>query len=372
MKGAMFPWRTINGDEASAYYAAGTAQYHINADIMYALRKYVNATGDEEFLINYGAEMLAQTARMWSDLGFHSNKKGGKFCINGVTGPDEYNTVVDNNLYTNLMARGNLRYAVETIQWLQKKDTRAYEILARKLRLDPGEIDFWKENAENMYIPYDEALGIHPQDDSFLSKEPWDFKNTPRDKYPLLLFFHPLTIYRHQVIKQADIVLAMFLLRKEFSMEQKKRNFQFYDPLTTGDSSLSSCIQSILALEIGEYEKAARYARAGLLMDLANVGGNVKDGCHIASMGGAWMILVYGIAGMQDCDDVLNFHPKMIPGSNTSIKFPLTYRGRKFSFEIENHFARYSLLQGNDLTIYHYDDEISLTKSNPVVTRPVK
>jgi len=372
MRGAMFPWRTINGDEASAYYAAGTAQYHINADIMYALRKYVNATGDEEFLINYGSEMLVQTARMWNDLGFYSEKKGGKFCINGVTGPDEYNTVVDNNLYTNLMARENLRYAVQTIQWLQERDKRAYEILSRKVRLDPGELDVWRDNAENMYIPYDKTLGVHPQDDSFLSKEPWDFENTPHDKYPLLLFFHPLTIYRHRVIKQADVVLAMFLLRKEFSFEQKKRNFQFYDPLTTGDSSLSSCIQSILALEIGEYDKAARYARAALLMDLANVGGNVKDGCHIASMGGAWMILVYGIAGMQDCDGVLNFHPRLIPGADTSIKFPLIYRGQKIGFEIEDHSTKYSLLEGNDLTLYHYDEEIRLTKSNPVVTRPVK
>ena len=164
----------------------------------------------------------------------------------------------------------------------------------------------------------------------------------------------------------------MFLLRKEFSIEQKKRNFQFYDPLTTGDSSLSSCIQSILALEIGEYEKAARYARAALLMDLANVGGNVKDGCHIASMGGAWMILVYGIAGMQDCDGVLNFHPKLIPGVNTSIKFPLAYRGRRFSFEIVDHSTRYTLLEGGDLVLYHYDKEVRLTKNNPVEILPVK
>jgi len=370
-KGAMFPWRTINGEEASAYYAAGTAQHHINADIMFAMRKYVNATGDEEFLINYGAEMLAQTARMWNDLGFFSEKKGGKFCINGVTGPDEYNTVVDNNLFTNLMARENLRYAAETLEWLQGKDIRSFEILSRKLRLDPGEIESWKHAAENMYIPFDETLGIHPQDDSFLSKEPWDFENTPHDKYPLLLFFHPLTIYRHQVIKQADVVLAMFLLRNEFSLEQKKRNFQFYDPLTTGDSSLSSCIQSILALEIGEYEKATRYARAAILMDLADVGGNVRDGCHIASMGGAWMILVYGIAGMQDCNGVLNFHPRQIPDAATSLRFPLTYRGRLFMVEIENHTAKYSLLEGDDLILYHYGEEFKLTKKNPVATRPV-
>ena len=372
MKGAMFPWRTINGDEASAYYAAGTAQYHINADIMYAMRKYVNATGDEEFLINYGSEMLVQTARMWLDLGFFSEQKGRKFCINGVTGPDEYNTVVDNNLYTNLMARENLRYAAQTIEWLREKDTPAFETLSRKLRLHPEEINSWKYIAENMYIPFDEALGIHPQDDSFLSKEPWDFENTPHDKYPLLLFFHPLTIYRHMVIKQADVVLAMFLLRNEFSFEQKKRNFQFYDPLTTGDSSLSSCIESILALEIGEYEKAKRYARSAIHMDLADVGGNVRDGCHIAAMGGAWMILVYGLAGMRDCDNMLNFHPRQVQGSKISVKFPLFFREQKFLVEIDNQSAKYSLLEGSSLALRHYDEEIRLTKENPVATRPVR
>ncbi len=270
------------------------------------------------------------------------------------------------------MARENLRYAAETINWLKEKDIRAFETLSRKVRLGPEEIEDWKNTAEKMYIPYEESLGIHPQDDSFLSKEPWDFENTPRDKYPLLLFFHPLTIYRHRVIKQADVVLAMFLLRKEFSFEQKKRNFQFYDPLTTGDSSLSSCIQSILALEIGEFEKAKRYARAAILMDLANVGGNVRDGCHIASMGGGWMILVYGIAGMQDCDGILHFKPRLIPDLEVSVKFPLKFRGNSFLVEIESQTTRYSLQEGDNLTLCHYDESFTLTKQNPVVTRPVR
>ena len=236
--GAMFPWRTINGEEASAYYAAGTAQYHINADIMYALKKYVHATGDEAFLKAYGSEMLAETARLWAHLGFFSKRKGGKFCINGVTGPDEYNTVVNNNVYTNLMARENLQYAADTIEWLREKDPDAYASLVNKIDLKAAEVEEWKAAANAMYLPYDEQLGIHPQDESFLDKEPWDFENTPREKYPLLLFYHPLTIYQHQVSKQADVVLAMFLLGKDFSLEEKKRNFEFYDPLTTGDSSL--------------------------------------------------------------------------------------------------------------------------------------
>src|SRR6266540_1766217 len=218
-RGAMFPWRTISGEEASAYYAAGTAQYHINADIMYALRKYVQATGDELFLRDCGAEMLVETARLWLDLGFYSDAKGGKFCINGVTGPDEYNAVVNNNAYTNLMARENLRYAIQTVKSLQTTEPDAYNSLVHKTALESSEVGTWIRAAENMYVPYDENLKIIPQDDSFLDKEPWDFRNTPPEHYPLLLFYHPLNIYRKQVIKQADVVLAMFLLGDVFSPE---------------------------------------------------------------------------------------------------------------------------------------------------------
>src|SRR6266568_4616112 len=229
-KGAMFPWRTINGEEVSAYYAAGTAAYHINADIMYALRKYVHATGDEQFLQDYGAEMLVETARLWLDLGFYSDRKGGQFCINGVTGPDEYKTVVNNNAYTNLMARENLRYAAETVASLRTTQPDVYKALAYKTGLAPSEVEAWQRAAESMYVPYDEQRGIYPQDDSFLDREPWDFRSTPSDRYPLLLFYHPLDIYRKQVIKQADVLLAMFLLDEAFSLEAKQRNFAFYDP----------------------------------------------------------------------------------------------------------------------------------------------
>src|SRR5207248_8939091 len=174
-RGAMFPWRTISGEEASAYYAAGTAQYHINADIMYAVRKYVQATGDEAFLRDYGAEMLVETARLWLDLGFYSDAKGGKFCINSVTGPDEYNTVVNNNAYTNLMARENLRYAAQALKSLGATSPDAYSVLVHKTALETSEIEAWKRAAESMYVPYDEKLQIIPQDDSFLDREPWDF-----------------------------------------------------------------------------------------------------------------------------------------------------------------------------------------------------
>jgi alpha,alpha-trehalose phosphorylase len=364
-EGALFPWRTINGEEASAYYAAGTAQYHLNADIMYALKKYVDATGDEELLFDEGAEMLVETARMWYDLGFFSERKGGRFTIHAVTGPDEYTTVVDNNTYTNLMARLNLRFAAATVEALRSRQPDSYRALRHKTGLQESEPVEWRRAADHMHIPYDDGVGIHLQDSRFLEREVWDFENTPADHYPLLLHYHPLTIYRHQVIKQADIVLAIFLLGDEFSQDAKRRNFDYYDPLTTGDSSLSACIQSIMAAEIGYMDKAMEYGRYAVLMDLADVGQNVSDGCHIASMGGTWMVLVYGFAGMRDYDGHLTFRPRL-PKELKSLRFPLSIKSRTLDVAIDRESATYTLRAGPELVISHWDERVTLAEGVPI------
>jgi alpha,alpha-trehalose phosphorylase len=315
--------------------------------------------------------MLVETARLWRDLGFFSPRKGGKFCINGVTGPDEYKTVVNNNTYTNLMSRENLRYAAETVEAMQLKKPEELQTLMQKTDLKLSEVEEWKRAAENLYVPFDTTTGIYPQDDSFLDREPWGFKNTPEGNYPLLLFYHPLNIYRHQVIKQADVILAMFLLGHEFSLEAKKRNFEFYDPLTTGDSSLSSCIEAIIALEIGQFDKAVEYSRAALLMDLADIGGNVKDGCHIASMGGTWMVFAYGFGGLRDYDGTLSFRPQRPPEAEASLRFSLTYRGQLLEVEISpEDSTKYSLREGAGLVIRHEEEVISLGRTNPTAVRP--
>ncbi|MEP0874121.1 glycoside hydrolase family 65 protein [Trichocoleus desertorum AS-A10] len=363
--GALFPWRTINGEEASAYYAAGTAQYHINADIIYALKKYVDITGDDEFLLNEGAEMLVETARMWYSLGFFSNRVAGQFCIHGVTGPDEYNAVVNNNTYTNLMARENLWYAASTVEMLRDRHPDWFIALVDKTKLELSEVENWRKAADNMYLPFDERLKIHIQHDTFLDEKVWDFENTPPDKYPLLLHFHPLVIYRHQVIKQADIVLAMFLLGDKFSPEQKRHNFDYYDPLTTGDSSLSVSIQSIVSAEIGYLEQATEYAKYAVLMDLGDVAGNVKDGCHIAAMGGTWMVAVYGFAGMRDYNGHLSFHPKL-PEIVKRLQFPLTIQGQRLEVDIQGTTATYFLQQGTQLAITHQGKNIQLLEGIPV------
>jgi alpha,alpha-trehalose phosphorylase len=362
-KGALFPWRTISGEEASAYYAAGTAQYHINAAIAYAVKKYVEVTGDLEFLCEYGAEMLVETARLWYDMGFFSDRQNGKFVIHSVTGPDEYTTVVNNNAYTNMMARENLWYAAQAVEMLREKFPSDFVALAHETKLEPSEAADWKRAADHMYIPFDERTKINPQDDSFLDREVWDLKATPKEKFPLLLHYHPLVIYRFQVIKQADIVLAMFLLGNEFSMEQKKRNFDYYDPLTTGDSSLSACIQSIVAAEIGYDEAALKYLRYAVLMDLADVGGNVRDGVHIASIGGTWMAVVYGLAGMRDYGGKISFNPK---SWIERLCFPLTIRGQRLQVCIDHGSVTYLLKQGEGLAISHREEELKLTEGKPI------
>ncbi|MBB1031205.1 glycoside hydrolase family 65 protein [Dietzia sp. SLG310A2-38A2] len=323
VNGALYPWRTINGEEASAYYEAGTAQYHINADIAHAMVKYLWATDDEDFMIREGVDVLVETARMWVSLGFFADD--GCFHIHGVTGPDEYTTVVDNNLFTNAMARFNLVAATIACKRIAELGDGRWAGICRRLKIDDGEIAEWRRAAENMVIAYDEAVGVHPQDQDFLAKEVWD-QDLEHPRRPLLLHFHPLVIYRHQVLKQADVVLAMFLRGDEFTEEQKRANFEYYDPLTTGDSTLSAVVQSIIAAEIGYCDEAFEHFSKALVVDLADVHGNAKDGIHVASAGGVWSALVSGFGGMRDYRGVISFDPR-VPAEWGALTFRLTVRG---------------------------------------------
>ncbi len=363
-RGALFPWRTINGEEASAYYQAGTAQYHINADIAWAIRKYVDVRGDVGFLAEVGGEMLVETARLWVELGFFGTD--GRFHIHSVTGPDEYTTVVNDNAYTNLMARLNLNLAASTVRRLRSELPEAYEALAADVDLRADELDEWERAATAMYVPYDEERGIHPQDDSFLEREVWDLDATPKDRFPLLLHYHPLVIYRHQVIKQADIVLAMFLLGNEFTLEQKRRNFEYYDPLTTGDSSLSAAVQAIVAAETGNMDKALEYFNYALMMDLGDVAGNVSDGVHVASTGGVWLALVFGFAGVRDFDGTLSFDPS-VPPQVSELDVPLRFQDRQLRYVLTADEERYVCEEGEPLDVTIRGKPHTLRVGEPVV-----
>jgi len=361
LRGALFPWRTITGEEASAYFPAGTAQYHINADIVYALRKYVEVSGDDDLLWDVGVEMAIETARMWHDLGFF---RGNRFHIHGVTGPDEYTALVDDNAFTNAMARMNMRYAARCVDRMRLEAPDRFEGLADLLGIRDEEPAEWRLAADAMFIPFDAELGITPQDAHFLSAEPWDFATVPPSKYPLLLHFHPLVIYRYQVLKQADVVLADFLLGNEFPKGLKKANFDYYDPITTGDSSLSASVQAIMAAEIGYAEKAEDHFSHALFMDLADLAGNTTDGVHMASAGGVWMALVYGFAGLRDHDGALSFTPH-VPQHWGDLSFRLRVGGRRLVVKVSATRIEFTL-KGDPLEVWVRSEGVKLTQESTV------
>ena len=363
-EGALYPWRTINGEEASAYYAAGTAQYHINAAIVLALRRYLEASGDIDFLSHEGAEMLVETARLWADLGFYGGNGSRSFHIHRVTGPDEYTTVVNDNFYTNVMARFNLRYAARTVRFLANWNPEAFEQLCRATDLDVQELDDWDAAADAMFLPFDEELGINPQDSEFLDLEPWDWETTPPEKFPLLLHYHPLVISRHQVLKQADVVLAMFLRSERFPVEQKRRNFDYYDPITTGDSSLSACVQAVVAAEVGYDALALEYFTRSLYLDLCNSHGNTADGVHVASTGGVWAGIVHGFAGMVEQGDHLEFSPRL-PTPWDGVTFHLLRHGSNLRVELDPDGLTLTVLSGSGVPIRDGDANVLVTMDEP-------
>ncbi|MFX0539262.1 glycoside hydrolase family 65 protein [Ornithinimicrobium sp. Y1847] len=348
--GALFPWRTINGEEASAYFAAGTAQYHINSDIAYALMKYVRATGDTQFLHSQGVDILVETARLWADLGFWQRNGDKTFHIHGVTGPDEYTTVVNDNLFTNVMARLNLRAAIEAVEVLRDEAPDQFARAAARLKLEDEELEAWRRAADGMFIPYSEELGVHPQDNHFLEREIWDLDATPADRRPLLLHYHPLVIYRFQVLKQADVVLALYLAGDQFSAQEKRADFEYYDPITTGDSTLSAVMQSIVAAEVGYRELALRYFYDALFVDLDDRHGNATEGVHVASTGGVWSALVGGFGGLRDHDGVLTLDPRL-PDPWTSLSWRMRWLGSRLHVRLERDAVSLTVEVGDPVTL---------------------
>ena len=369
-KGALFPWRTINGQEASAFFLAGTAQYHINAAVAYAIRQYINVTGDNEFLLTEGAEILFETARTWISLGFFNQAKGGNFCLNGVTGPDEYTALVNNNCYTNMMARFHLRYATEVYYWMAEEHFEELQRISGKLGLKPEEVDTWYMAAEAMHIPYSRDLGIHLQDDDILFRKPWDFANTPKANYPLLLNYHPLVIYRHRVLKQPDMLMAAFLLPEEFSEGEHLRAYEFYTPLTTFDSSLGAPVQAIISAREGRHKEAWKFFTRNLDVDLEDIQGNVKDGLHMAATGGTWQSLVFGFGGLKMQNGTPWFIPHL-PDQITELSFNLNIRKNLLSVRLNHDEAVYQLLDGDELEIRHEYENINLKSGEPI-TRSLK
>jgi alpha,alpha-trehalose phosphorylase len=356
LRGAAFPWRTIQGEECSGYWPAGTAAFHVNADIADAVVRYVGATGDESFERGIGLKLLAQTARLWCSLGHRDDH--GCFRIDGVTGPDEYSALSDNNVYTNLMAQQNLRAAADIAERHPQQ--------AGELGVDAAEMASWRDAAEMMFVPYDDELGVHPQAEGFTAHQVWDFARTVAAQYPLLLHFPYFELYRKQVVKQADLVLAMQLRGEVFTDEQKARNFAYYEQITVRDSSLSACSQAIIAAEIGHLQLAHDYLGEAALMDLDDLEHNTRDGLHMASLAGGWLALVAGLGGMRQQNGTLSFAPRL-PEGITRLAFNICITGQRLRVEVTSAQARYVLTNGSTLRIIHHGQPVAVSGAEPLV-----
>jgi len=348
--GAAFPWRTIRGQECSGYWPAGTAAFHVNAAVADAARRYRFATGDADFERDVGLELLVETARMWRSLGHHDAH--GDFRIDGVTGPDEYTAIIDNNVYTNLMAARNLEEAAQAAARNPEQ--------AAAMEVDEEEMASWRDAAAKMSVPYDEELGVHPQCEGFTQFRHWDFEGTTSDQYPLLLNFPYYELYRSQVVKQADLVLALYLCGNRFSDEEKTRNFAYYEAITVRDSSLSASTQAIVAAEVGQLELAYDYFGETALIDLRNLAENTRDGVHVAALGATWLVAVAGFGGMRDHGDELSFAPRL-PSRLARLAFRVSFRGRCLRVEVRQKEARYELLgQGEPLELLHHGEPVTI------------
>lgn len=350
--GALYPWRTINGEEASTYFPLGTAQYHINGDIAYAVWQYYEATGDYEFLRDYGAEMLVETARVFADVGDFAQCRGGKYCICAVTGPDEYNAIVDNNLYTNLLAQENLYAALKALEILGKD--------GEKLDVSTEEQAFFRKVADNMYLPYDEKLGVYLQDDGFMLRKPYDESKVPEEKRHLLYEnYHPLFVYRQRMCKQADAIYGLQLLSHRFTDAELLRNYEFYQTVTLHHSSLSTSIFGMLACRVGKLDDACRYFSDSARMDLDDYHENFYAGIHAANMAGTWQSIVFGFAGLRRVAGVPEFSP-ILPEGWQGYAFSIRCHGSLLKVAVKGSGAEFTLENNIPLTFRIRDRLVTL------------
>lgn len=364
--GALVAWNTISGEECGHVFEAATAHYHINADVGYSIYKYYEATHDYKLIEEKGAELLFELGLCLSHRGDFIERKGNKFCLNIVCGPDEYNPVVDNNLFTNMMVKKHFEFALQVKEMLNKNNPLKLKQLMEKCHIDEDEFKRWDRIVNNMYFAYDYEKDMYMQDDSILFKDPIDIDAIPPSKLPLLFSMHPLNLWRFKVCKQADIVLLTFLLHEWFTPEMRKKIFDVYEPLTIHDSSLSSNTYSIVACDIGYYDEAYDYLKQASRMDLDNVNKNTFFGLHAACMGSCWMMLVNGYAGLRIYDGMMHFKPYCDKRWN-SYSFKLKFMDSRVLVKVSKENTFYQLLEGNDLIIDHKGKKINVTKQGVVV-----
>ncbi len=351
LAGVAFPWRTIRGQECSAYWPAGTAAFHVNADISVAALRHFWWTDDEDFGRDCTLPLLVETARLWMSLGYYG--PDGRFHIDGVTGPDEYSALVDDNTFTNLMAAQNLLGAADLAE--------RWPDVADQLGALRSELTDWRAAAEALAIPRNDAGHVEQFRGSTM-QEVWDFEASANaGAYPLLLTAPYFQLYRKQVVKQADLMLAMHWRGDAFTLEEKAQAFNYYEGLTVRDSSLSACTQAVVAADVGHLGLAHDYLTEAATMDLDDVESNTHDGVHMASLAGTWIALVAGYGGMRDYGGRLSFSPRL-PDALTRLDFSLRWRGAKVRVSIGTARASYGLDTDQDVKFEfaHYGQPFAL------------
>lgn len=342
--GAMFSWNSMNGEECGIVFEAASGQLHLNNAVAFAIAHYYRATDDRDFMYGPGAEILFETARFFAARGRFCAERDGQFGINVVCGPDEYGCNVDNNCYTNVMTQWHFRFASAVYDEMERDAPARLAELGNAIALTADEIQGWRRRADRMYIPYDSKLGIHKQDDQFLYRDAVDMTRIPH-YHDFRWEMHPINLWRTQVIKQADLLLLMFTQGHQYSKEQKQRNYAYYEPRTNHGSSLSPAIHCLLASELDLPEHRTQYFRDAAYMDLFDLKNNTGHGVHSACLGGVWMAVVNGLAGMRDDPDGLTLNP-CLPSGWQSYTFHLRWQGRLLHIAVDVGQSRVRLCDG--------------------------
>jgi len=326
-KGALYPMVTMNGEECHNEWEITFEEIHRNGAIAHAIASYVSYTGDKAYWGQYGVEVLVELSRFWEERVHYAATKAG-YVMLGVTGPNEYENNVNNNWYTNRIASWTLEYTLDVLAYLEEHETGRYADVAGKLALQPEETAKWRHIIDNMYYPIDERRGIFLQQDGYLDKELIPVKDLDSRHLPINQKWSWDRILRSCYIKQADVLQGLFFLNDRYDLDTKRRNFDFYEPLTVHESSLSPCVHSILACELGYLDKAYEMYLRTARLDLDNYNHDTEDGCHITSMAGTWMSVVQGFGGLRTQHDRLLLKPQ-IPVNWQSFTFKVMFRGAR-------------------------------------------
>lgn len=346
LKGALFPMVTFNGIECHNEWEITFEEIHRNGDIAFAIYNYTRYTGDKSFVLNEGSKILTEISRFWADRVDYS-KRHDRYMIFGVTGPDEYENNVDNNWYTNFLAKWTLKY---TLQILGEVSEEQFD----KLAVSKAEMDQWQDIIDKMYLPYDEDLGIFVQHDGYLNKNHDPVSTIPSDQLPINQYWSWDKILRSPYIKQGDVLQGIWDFIDDFSEREKKRNFDFYEPMTVHESSLSPAIHSVLAADLHYEEKAVALYERTARLDLDNYNNDTADGLHITSMTGGWLAMVQGFAGMRVADDGTLSYKPFLPKKWNSYSFRQVFRNRVIEVSVSSDGPQFRLISGEPLQIQVY------------------